>query len=174
METKIFTTFCFDSSAFIDLYRHYGQPLIPEIWVELDKFFADGKIISHKIVFDELTTSSKRPDGLSQWISSKRSSFKDMTGNQALHVASIVKEFPGLIQPEREKDQADPWLIALAIEERAQLKLFTQERDIIIVSQESPIRPQKIPAVCKHYCIQHFNLFEFFNFNGWKLRLEKA
>ena len=105
---NIDTVFFFDSSALIDLYRYYGPLIIPEIWVEIDKLFADGKIISHRIVFDELTTRAKRPDNLSKWISSKRNNFEGMTGNQAVHVASIINKFPGLIEWGREKDQADP------------------------------------------------------------------
>ncbi|MFC2013461.1 DUF4411 family protein [Chloroflexota bacterium] len=171
METNTLTIFCFDSSALIDLHKYYGEKHIPELWKELDSLFNNGKIVSHEIVFNELTSYAKNPSSLSKWIMSKRSSFKAMTGIQAQYVASIIDLFPNLIDRNHEKDQADPWLIALALEEKHQLSLFSTE--IIIVSQENPSSPHKIPAVCKHYGIRHFDLFEFFSFNGWELNFKK-
>ena len=170
------TIFCFDSSALIILHNYYGTDILHEIWEELETLFSNGRIVSHKLVFDELTTNARKPDDLSRWISQKRQYFKNMTGVQAQYVASIIEEFPRLIDPNQEKDQADPWLIAQILEDRSQpqLSFFGSNREFIVVSQESEKSPQKIPAVCKRYDIQHFNLKEFFKFNGWTLRLKKA
>lgn len=165
--------FCFDSSALIDLHKYYGKQRIPEMWDELEDLFARGKIISHKIVFDELTTQAKKPSELSSWVSSKSSSFRDMTGTQAKYVESIVNQFPRLIDPLCEKDQADPWLVALILEERYRPSLF-QKQEIVMVSQESITSDHKIPAACDFYHIRHFSLFDFFDYNGWKLKFEKA
>lgn len=168
--------FCFDSSALITLHRFYGEDVLHEIWEELETLFSNGRIVSHRLVFDELTTNAKKPDVLSRWISQKRRYFKGMTGVQAQYVASIIKEFPRLIDPSYEKDQADPWLIAQILEERSQSQLafFGPNREYIIVSEESEKSPQRIPAVCKSFDIQHFNLKQFFKFNGWTLRLDKT
>ena len=169
------TIFCFDSSALITLHNYYGPDILHEIWEELETLFSNGRIVSHKLVFDELTTKARKPDDLSRWISQKRQYFKNMTGVQAQYVASIIEEFPKLIDPNQEKDQADPWLIAQILKDQSQPQLgfFTSNREFIVVSQESERNPQKIPAVCKRYDIQHFNLKEFFKFNGWTLRLKK-
>ncbi|MFC1970474.1 DUF4411 family protein [Chloroflexota bacterium] len=125
-------------------------------------------------VFDELTTNAKRPSSLSKWITSKRGNFRDITGIQAQSVASIINQFPGLIDWKHEKDQADPWLIALVLEQSSQSNLFMPNQEIVIVSQEDKTSTQKIPAVCKHYDIRHFDLFEFFDYNGWKITFNKA
>jgi len=168
--------FCFDSSALITLHKFYGTDILHEIWEELEILFSKGRIISHILVFDELTTNAKRPDNLSRWISQKRQYFKGITGMQAQYVATIIEQFPRLIDPNHEKDEADPWLIAQILETRsqAQLGLFASNQEFIVVSEESEKRPQKIPAVCEHYGIRHFNLKEFFKYNGWMLRLEKT
>jgi hypothetical protein len=143
IERNVDTIFCFDSSALIILHRYYGQDLISDIWEELEQLFKDNKIISHKIVFDELTTRAKKQDSLSKWISSKRVYFKDITGTQAKFVESIINQFPRLIDPDREKDEADPWLIALVLEERSQGNLFSPNREYILVSQENVRRPRR-------------------------------
>lgn len=99
--------FCFDSTAFIEIGRYLAK-LVPELYPALDVLFQNGKIISHEIVYRELTTSSKRPDFLSKWISSKKPYFRDITPFQALQVSDIVAKFPAIINYKSEKDQADP------------------------------------------------------------------
>ena len=111
------TIFCFDSSALITLHNYYWTDILDDILEELETLFSNGRIVSHKLVFDELTTKARKPDDLSRWISQKRQYFKNMTGEQAKYVASIIKEFPKLIDPNQEKDQADPWLIAQILED---------------------------------------------------------
>ena len=169
------TIFCFDSSALITLHNYYWTDILDDILEELETLFSNGRIVSHILVFNELTTKAKKPDDLSRWISQKRQYFKNMTGVQAQYVASIIEEFPGLIDQNREKNQADPWLIAQILEERSrpQLNFLGSNREFIVVSQESKRSPHKIPAVCKRYDIQYLNLKEFFKFNGWTLRLKK-
>ncbi len=146
---------------------------MPELWVELDGLLHANKIISHKIVFDELTTNAKRPSSLSKWVTSKRSNFLNMTDIQAQHVASIINKFPGLINHKHEKDQADPWLIALVLEQRSQSNLFMPNQEIIMVSQEDKLSTRKIPAVCKYYSIRHLDLLEFFDYNNWIITFQK-
>ncbi len=164
--------FCFDSSTFIKLHRSYGEDLIPEIWQELESLFKNEKIISHAVVFEELTTSVKK-DALSKWISSKKRYFKKMSDNQAIHVSNIIKKFPGLINANNEKDQADPWLVALVLEEKSKSGLFSSEKEYFIVSEEKIESPHKIPAVCEHFGIKHLSLKDFFKYNGWQLRMQK-
>jgi hypothetical protein len=41
----------------------------------------------------------------------------------------IIRKFPGLIDPEKEKNQADPWIIALAIEKNEDNTIFDQNKE---------------------------------------------
>jgi len=163
--------FCFDTSAFVDIHRHLVR-LIPQLYPELDKLFNSGRLISHKIVFQEITTGSKKPDSLTKWILPKEAFFKDITLQQTLLVSEIVQQFPTLIHYNKEKDDADPWLIALVIEQRSVPTLFSSLQDFAIVSNESTFVPNRLPAVCKHYSIKHLDLPDFFKANGWSLNLK--
>jgi hypothetical protein len=165
--------FCFDTSAFVDIHRHLVR-LIPQLYPELDKLFNSGRLISHKIVFKEITTRSKRPDSLTKWILPKEAFFKDISLQQTLLVAEIVQQFPTLIHYNKEKDDADPWLIALIIEQRSVPNLFSSLQDFAIVSTESTSIPNRLPAVCKHYSIKHFDLPDFFKANGWSINLQRT
>lgn len=163
--------FCLDTSAFVDINR-YLISLIPQLYLELDKLFNSGRLISHQIVFEEITTHSKRPDSLSKWIQPKRAFFKDISLQQTLLVAEIVQRFPTLIHYNKEKDDADPWLIALIIEQKSKPDLFSSLQDFAIVSTESVFIPNRLPAVCKHYSIRHCDLPQFFSANGWSINLQ--
>lgn len=163
--------FCFDTSAFVDINRHLVR-LIPQLYPELDKLFNSGRLISHKIVFQEITTRSKSPDSLTKWILPREAFFKDISLQQTLLVSEIVQKFPTLIHYNKEKDDADPWLIALVIEQRSMPDLFSSLQDFAIVSTESTFIPNRLPAVCKHYSIKHLDLPDFFKANGWSINLQ--
>jgi hypothetical protein len=163
--------FCLDTSAFVDINRHLIK-LIPRLFPELDKLFNSGRIISHEIVYEEITTSSKRPDALTKWIKPKRVFFKDITLQQTLFVADIVQKFPTLISYKSEKNDADPWVVATVLEQKSNPDLFSPLQDFAVVSTESKFIPNHLPAVCKHYSIRHFDLPKFFAANGWKIRLQ--
>jgi len=163
--------FCFDTSAFVDIHRHLAR-LIPQLYPELDKLFNSGRLVSHRIVFQEITTQSKKPDSLTKWIRSKEAFFKDISTQQALLVSEIVQNFPALIHYNKEKDDADPWLIALVIEQRSMPTLFSSLQDFAIVSAESTIIPGRLPEACRYYSIRHLDLPDFFKANGWSLNLQ--
>lgn len=165
--------FCIDSSSFILLHRFYPPIFSKDIWDEFDNIFSQDKIISHIIVFEELTTKSKNKDDLTKWIIPKRKHFKEFSVTQVHYVSQIIKRFTNLIDHDREKDEADPWLIALAIEEQAKLQLFNPRKKVIIVNEESKNKPQKIPAVCNYFGLEHLNLLELFKYLGWDFILRK-
>jgi hypothetical protein len=164
--------YCIDSSALIDFQKYYGQKLVPSLWNKLDLLFDNNLIFSHEIVFEELTSKAKIPSPLSKWIEHKKSYFKKMSLYQANCVSKIVKTFPNLIEPLAEKDQADPWLIALVMEERENPTFFTSGKNIVVVSQESKQSDSKIPAVCHYFNILHFDIPDFITDNGWEIKVE--
>lgn len=166
--------YCFDSSAFMALNRANNDlfDISSTLWKHLEEMMQDGMIISHKLVFEEIDSKSKSPDFLARWIANKRDYFKKITPFQIETVQGIVAKFPGLIDYKSEHDQADPWLIALAIEKSNEQTLF--EKNIpIVVSQESANSGNKIPAVCKEFGVQHRSLREFFDEIGLGINISK-
>ncbi len=171
MNQKKSLIFCFDTSAFVDIHRHLAR-LIPQLYPEMDKLFNSGRLISHKFVFQEIVTQSKKPDSLTKWIRPKEAFFKDISIQQALIVSEIVKKFPTLIHYNKEKDDADPWLIALVLEQRSTPSLFSALQEFTIVSAESTLISGRLPDACKYYSIKHLDLPGFFKANGWQVSLD--
>lgn len=166
--------FCVDTSALIRLHRFYPKSVIPDIWTELDKMFIAGKIISHEYVYQEIVPDPKKMDELGKWVEKKEKHFKPITQCQLDYIGDVLAKFPKLIDPNNERNQADPWLIAMMREfkEQEESGLFPNETDYFLVSEESTQSDTKIPAACKQYGIQHLTLFEFFQKMKWKLGIK--
>lgn len=170
MKKKDNIIFCLDTSAFVDINRYLSK-LIPRLFSELDKLFNSGKIISHEIVYEEITTGSKKPDSLSKWIKNKKVFFGEITLQQTLIVADIIQKYPTLISYKNEKNDADPWIVATAIEQKSIPSMFSRLYEYVVVSTESKMIPNHLPAVCRYYSIKHYDLQQFFSANGWSFTL---
>lgn len=133
-----------------------------------------GKLISHEYVYDEFFTESSKPDFISKWIKNRKQYFYSVSDSQIELVQNILKKFPKLIDPEKEKNQADPWIIALAKEKMEELSLFKGRTKIIVVSQEKITSSIKIPAACREFGVQHMNLEEFYKDNNWKFSISTS
>ena len=170
-KTKIY---CFDTSAFIRINRFYPREIFSDLWEELESLIKSGYLFSHQICLEEIRPKTSKPDFLGEWVKDKTSIFKNITERQVKIVTEILEKFPGLIDYKKEKDEADPWIIALAKEEIEKRDLFSEEREIILVSEESTRSSIKIPAVCREYGVNHKTLFEFFQDMGWSFKLQKS
>lgn len=165
--------YCFDSSAFIALNRAHNTIPVPDLWKELDKLFKAGKIISHELVFDEIHPGRKSPDFLEKWIGDKKGYFIGITEKQSEVVTAILNSYPTLIDYKKERNEADPWLIALAVEKAEEVTLFEKSTLIYVISQEKITSTTKIPAVCRQFKIPHMNLEQFYKDNNWKFGIIK-
>lgn len=165
--------YCIDASAFITMHRFYPIRMLPDLWTYLEELFNRKKILSHQIVFDEIVPKTTKKDELAQWISSFRLNFISTSQRQLELVPDVLSNFPKLIDPESEKDQADPWMVAMLIEIMEQDGMFGDQSDYIMVTTESEKRSTRLPAACKHYDIRHMNLFEFFEANNFKFSVTK-
>jgi len=164
----------FDTSAFVTLSRTSENiiELPGMLWKDLEAMMKSGEIISHRLVFDEISSNSKNPDFITKWIADKKDCFLSRTDIQIAEIPKIVKKFPTLIDSACEREQADPWLIALAIEKSRENDLF-EVFESVVVSQESSNSSKKIPAVCKSFGIRHLSLRSFFNEIGLSTSISK-
>lgn len=146
---------------------------ISDIWSELEKLFKASKLISHEFVYEEFNPEKEKPDFLAKWIKDKKKYFIEVTDKQVELTSKILKKFPNLIDSENEKDQADPWIIALAIERMEEVTLFGRNTLIYVVSQEKISSSKRIPAVCREFKVPHMNLDAFLKDNGWRFGIIK-
>ena len=165
--------YCIDSSAFITLNRVFSLGFLPDdIWRLLDRLFDSGRVLSHEFVFSELCPNTTKPDFLAHWVKNKERFFYPVTVRQTEIVQQVLDKFPELIDDTKEINQADPWLLALAVEKRETTSLVEDFSALTVVSNESGKSGVKIPAACKEFGVPHLSLKEFFVDNQWKITLQ--
>ena len=77
-------------------------------------------------------------------------------------MSDVVNRFDRLINIDNERDQADPWLVALAVEKTEQ----DPAREYIVVTQEKQASSVKLPAACRGFGVGCIPLAQFFDENG--------
>ena len=154
-----------DTSSLVKLNRNNPIDVFPSIWEKL-KFLADNdRLVAPREVHNEI---KQNDDMLSKWAKNQKRMFKEPTQRQIQLVQEILKDCPSLIDTERKYD-ADPWVIALAIElsSSPQKTLLTIKR--IVVTEEKLRGTQvKIPYVCGQKSIEAIDIVELFRAEGWK------
>jgi len=158
--------YCIDASCIINLFRHQGLPYPPYradifegLWTKLDQLIKNRELISHITVFKEI---SKRDDEAKEWCQSHKEIFRDIDFCQIKEIEKIKTKYSKShweAETNRKgQEWADPWVIALAICEKA-----------IIVSDERNSQ-DKIPYIANHFGIKTLNLMDFFKDIGLKLK----
>jgi len=154
-----------DTSSLVKLNRNNPIDVFPSIWEKLKLLSDNNRLIAPKEVFNEI---KQNDDMLSKWAKQQKKMFKEPTQRQITIVQEILKDYPALIDAERKYD-ADPWVVALAIEmsSNQQTTLVTIKR--IVVTEEKLRGNQiKIPFVCNQKSIEAIDVVELFRTEGWK------
>jgi predicted nucleic acid-binding protein len=150
-------TYCIDTSVLIELKIRYPRNTFPSLWEKIGKLIEQGRIIAPRAVFDELVQYEDRNDELFKWVKRFKKMFKDLDSSQLQEVKKILIDHPDLVDKDKQTEDADPFIIALAIIEGCS-----------VITQESQIKVNRIPYVCRKYKIKCISLVEFFSERKWK------
>jgi hypothetical protein len=158
------TVYCIDTSSLVDLKSWRPFKRYPEVWERLDGLIRHGRIIAPRQVLEELQNVD---DVLLRWARRRKQQLLRRTTRALVdRVQSIVKRFPGLIDPGQPTRNADPFVVALALEERNK----TLGQELVVITEEK-YRPGKtrIPHVCEAYRLKYLTIHQLFLFEGWEL-----
>ena len=155
--TELFQFYCIDTSALITMWRqHYRPRNFPSVWRAIEQHIDQGELIAPREVFAELEQGN---DDLFTFIKRKHDRFfKDLDTEQVGLVFEIKAKFPKLSDDNKIVPDADPFVVALA-----------RQKGWKVVTTESEKSPDKIPAVCRHYGIQHLTPADFIAEKQWKI-----
>lgn len=164
--------YCIDTSSLVTVQRIYRLSKLEGIWEFLDELATDGRLVAPKEVLEELKVG--QDDELYQWAKKHISIFKQLTPEQWQVGKDIVNDpkYKGFVDPDKEIPEADPFVIALAVEEQKQTRLAPETW--IIVADESYARQgkkPKIPDVCTdlRYNIKCISTVDWFEREGLRL-----
>ncbi|MEO0139477.1 MAG: DUF4411 family protein [candidate division WOR-3 bacterium] len=151
-----------DTCSIIDLKDIYPMDIFPSVWKKMGELYINGRLIAPEEVKKEI-----RDEELKEWIKNKKKMFIPPSPYQVNKVKEILEKYPSLSKHKQPGGpNADPWLIALALELTDKPKILPNK--YVIITEESKDKPGKIPAVASSYNIDCINLVELFRKEGWK------
>lgn len=154
-----------DTSSLVKLNRENPLDVYPSVWKKLETLAAAGFLIAPKEVFNEI---NQNDDQLSNWAKKQRKMFKNPTPKQIGLVKQILENHPALIDVDRKYD-ADPWVIALAIEmSTGHQKTLFQIKRIVVTEEKLRGNKENIPFVSNELSIEAIDVITMFRTEGWK------
>jgi hypothetical protein len=154
-----------DSSSLIELNKHHAMDVFVSVWKNISELIKNDKFIAPREVLKEIENFD---DSLAKWAKKQKKLFKNPTTRQIEIVQEILREYPSIVNIDA-KHSADPWVIALAIEQSTnpQQTLFQIKR---IVVTEEKLRGNKvrIPYICQNKKIESIDVVDLFRTEGWK------
>lgn len=160
---ELFPGYCIDTNALIDLWRRkYAPDVFPSLWEEIERLISQGKLVAPREVLREL---EKQDDELLKWAKAHKGMFKDLDNDQLAQVRNILKEFPRLVDENKETPDADPFVIALAMSKGWTVVTSEQPANLTV----NPTARPKIPNACEHFSVRCiYELLEFFREQKWE------
>jgi len=154
-----------DTSSLIKIKEQYPRSIFPGVWKKLEDLCKNGRLIAP---FEVLKEIEEGDDELNIWAKRVRNIFIKPDRGQTEAVKDVLSKHPYLAKPQKPGPNADPWIIALAKQknEEEQQKLF--QNVYVVVTEESKMKAQRVPGVCKSYGINCINILELFEKEGWK------
>ena len=156
-----------DTSSLIDLRRRYPPNIFGALWTEIEKLIEQGRLIAPREVLREL---QKGDDDMYKWARKHQTMFVDLDQDQQALLTEILAAFPKWVDVETDRPVADPIVIALA----RQGTLANGGAKRAVVSHELPggKGATRIPNVCQQYGVQHIQLVEMFEMEGWSFPIK--
>ncbi len=136
------------------------------VWKKLEGLVLEGRIGAPTLVLKEL---EHQDDEVTAWVKEHPAMFFETSLYQVEKVREILVNFKGLIRAAYGREQADPFVVAMAYERMygPQKDLFRHE--VCVVTQEQMHgKREKIPLVCKHYGLKCMSIVDMIKNEGWK------
>ncbi|MFW9889823.1 MAG: DUF4411 family protein [Candidatus Thorarchaeota archaeon] len=149
--------YSFDTSAFINPWKHYYRPhSFPRIWELVDSLIQKGEIVASEMVLHELKVQK---DDLLQWVVDREDNLIIRVDEEQQNIViRIESDFPKFVNHQSPgRDYADPFVIALAI----------QHNLSVVTDETKPKKGTKIPDVCDFYNVGCIGYQEFLENIGY-------
>jgi hypothetical protein len=150
-----------DTSSLLQAWTvRYPADVFPGVWAALDHLIAMRQLVASEMVLEEL---KRKSDEVSAWSLVRREMFVDMDEAQSTEAQKIVRQYRRLIDERKGRNQADPFVIALA-------KL----RGMVCVTEEDfgSATKVRIPYVCEELSVEYTNLVGLLRREGYRLSLD--
>ncbi|PKP60889.1 MAG: hypothetical protein CVT88_01670 [Candidatus Altiarchaeales archaeon HGW-Altiarchaeales-1] len=157
-----------DSCSLIDLKKMNPPDIYEKPWNNIEKLIDSGRLFAPKQVFDEICQGD---DELKKWVQKRHKKFiRQLDEFQIQKTRELQAEYPSWVDINKETEIADPFIVALAMEnDNNQRTLVPTIKKRIVVTQEKLDGNKiKIPFICKKHNIESIEIFDLFRKLAWK------
>jgi len=148
----------------IELNQRHPVDVFPSVWRKIEDLINSNRLFAPREVYDEI---SRIDDLLFDWSKKQPKMFIEPTVEQITIVKEILSKYPSLIRIDRKYD-ADPWVIAVAIEMiRNPQQALEKIKRIVVTEEKLRGNKIKIPFVCQDYSIEAIDILNMFRMEGW-------
>ncbi len=133
-----------DTSAILDGWNRYYPPhVFPTVWQKLEDLASKEILVITEEVLREL---EKQDDDVYRWVKAQPNMVVPLDDKIQIEVSFILNAYPRLVNTQKNRSQADPFVIALA-------RLING----VVVSAEArrSLKNPKVPDVCDDMGIPH-------------------
>jgi len=131
------TTFCLDTSAFINpWHKLYPIDVFPSYWRKIEEWGKQGQIIAPDEVRIEV---AKIDDDLHKWVQQRGYLFMAPDADVQKAVLKVLAASPRLVDAKKGRSFADPWVIAQA---------SVTGSVVVTEEKQSGGKSPRIPDVC--------------------------
>ena len=135
--------------------EQHRRQVYKSLWKKIDEYIRGGIIVSCSEVVEEI-----KDDNIKEWIYSQQCRVLDIDNEIQLNVKKIVSENPKMIEFTNGgggSSSGDAFLIATAM-----------KYELIIITEENPDKPTKIPQIGKSYGIEVVNITGLCDKEHWE------
>lgn len=150
--------YCIDTSSLLEAWvRRYPPAAFPALWSRLSDMVEAKTLIAPEEV--RLEVEKRESDTLAQWLAERRPMFHATDVDLAQRVKGLLARHTKLVQAGKNKNLADPWVIALA-----------QRTGAVVVTEEGRGKKDnpKIPDICAAEGIRVIKVVDLIVAAGWR------
>lgn len=116
MSDALLPAYSVDASSWIELDKSYNVEFFPTLWDRLSDLAAEQRLLTSETVRDEIDD-----EWLRRWIVKTPGLVRRLDHVQQAHVRTILNTHADLVDPTKTRQDADPFVIALALAEAGSL-----------------------------------------------------
>ena len=151
-----------DNDSLIKL-KQYPREVFVSLWARLEALVDERRLLAPHEVFREVT---KGDDEIEKWAKAHRGMFVDLDKEQAAALTEVLRQFPGIHDPDKTGADADPVLVALCL---AKTRTDTSSKYYVVTEERMKGQgSMKIPNVCQALGLQAIPLLEMFKREGFR------
>jgi hypothetical protein len=164
------TIYVIDTSGLIMLEStfKYDNPVFKAIWEEIEELIGQGSFRTIDFVEDEINSYEGKQDFLKNWIKKWKKHFVVNTDEASINAAIPIvntEYSTGFFDSKKQaegKEEADPYLIG-----------YCKAHNCVLITNESKMKNNKIPAVSKKNGVKCIDIIDFLNERGLRMERKK-